>query len=179
MSRRAVRFVASVLFAFGLTGANMACSRPPSGAAGNVDVGKPAPEIVTTTHDGKELRLTALRGKPVVVYFYPKDETPGCTKEACGFRDAWTELSKTGVVLVGISTDTNESHRAFAQHHQLPFLLVSDPDGKIADAFAVPHRAGILSRQTVVIGPDGNVKKIYRQVDVATHPREILNDVAS
>jgi peroxiredoxin Q/BCP len=149
-------------------------------------VGSPAPEFSAQAHDGTQLKLSALRGKHVVLYFYPKDETPGCTKEACAFRDAWEDLEATGAVLVGISTDSVDSHKRFAEHHELPFHLVSDADMTIAKAYGVPDRyramngveySGILARQTVVIGPDGAVKKIYRTVDLAKHVQEVLHDV--
>ena len=92
-------------------------------------VGKPAPDFKATAQDGTPVHLAALKGKRVVVYFYPKDETPGCTKEACSFRDAWQDIAKTGAVLIGISADATDSHKAFAEHYKLPFLLLSDPDG--------------------------------------------------
>ncbi|MBX3186226.1 MAG: peroxiredoxin [Labilithrix sp.] len=154
-------------------------SDPAPAAAGEVAVGKPAPDFSAKSHDGADLKLSALKGKPVVVYFYPKDETPGCTKQACAFRDAWKELAATGVVLIGISTDDVDSHKAFAKHHELPFHLVSDEAGAIAKSFGVPNRGGFLGRQTFVIGPDGNMKKIYREVDVSKHASEILADVKS
>jgi peroxiredoxin Q/BCP len=147
--------------------------------SGDLAVGKPAPDFSATAHDGTALKLAALKGKNVVLYFYPKDETPGCTKEACAFRDAWKDLEATGVVLVGISTDDSDSHKKFAEHHKLPFHLISDTDGAIAKAYGVPNRAGFLGRQTFVIGPDGNLKKIYRTVDVGNHAAEILADVKS
>jgi peroxiredoxin Q/BCP len=142
-------------------------------------VGKPAPDFAATAHDGTEIKIAALKGKHVVLYFYPKDETPGCTKEACAFRDSWKDLEASGVVLVGISTDSMESHKKFAEHHKLPFHLVSDGDGAIAKAYGVPNTAGFLGRQTFVVGPDGNVKKIYRSVDVGKHAAEVLGDVKS
>lgn len=148
-------------------------------AAEEIAVGKPAPDFTAKAHDGTEVKLSALKGKPVVLYFYPRDETPGCTKEACSFRDAWKELAKTKVVLVGISTDNAESHKAFAKHYELPFHLVSDESGAIAKAFGVPNRGGFLARHTIVIGADGNVKKIYREVDVSKHAAEVLADVKS
>src|SRR5277367_289013 len=86
-------------------------------------VGKPAPDFTAAAQDGTSVHLAALKGKPVIVYFYPKDETPGCTKEACSFRDSWEALSKTGAVLVGVSADTLESHKQFVAHWKLPFLL--------------------------------------------------------
>jgi thioredoxin-dependent peroxiredoxin len=139
-------------------------------------VGKSAPDFTATAQDGTAVHLAAWKGKRVVLYFYPKDETPGCTKEACSFRDAWQDLAKTGAVLVGISADTTDSHKDFAEHHKLPFLLVSDPDGKIADSYGVPF-SGHHSRQTVVVGADGSVLKVYRKVDVTAHAAQILDDL--
>src|SRR5205823_10510495 len=109
----------------------------------------------------------------------PKDETTGCTQEAKDFRDAWPDLEKNGVVVIGISTDSIESHKSFAKNHELPFHLISDDSGAIAKTFGVPNRLGFLGRQTFVIGADGNVKKIYRDVDVSKHAREVLADVQS
>jgi peroxiredoxin Q/BCP len=146
---------------------------------GEVTVGKPPPDFTAKDHLGKDLTLSALKGKPVVVYFYPKDETSGCTAEAKSFRDTWKDLEKTGVTVIGISTDTADSHKAFATHHGLPFHLVSDESGTIAKSFGVPNHAGFLSRQTFVIGADGNVKKIYRDVDVSKHVSEVLADLQS
>lgn len=146
---------------------------------GELAPGTPAPAIKAKAHDGTDIDLAALKGKQVVLYFYPKDETPGCTKEACAFRDAWDDLAKTGVVLVGVSTDSLESHKKFAEHHKLPFHLISDENGSIAKAYGVPNNGGFLGRQTFVIGADGNVKKVYRSVDVTKHAAEILADVKS
>jgi peroxiredoxin Q/BCP len=139
-----------------------------------IQEGAPAPDVKAKASDGKVIDLRALKGHPVVVYFYPKDETPGCTKEACAFRDAWNDLQKAGVVMIGVSTDTDESHRGFAEHHKLPFHLVSDADGAIAKAFGVPVEGGYTARQSFVIGADGNVKKIFRKVDVGAHAQEIM-----
>lgn len=141
--------------------------------------GQVAPDFDAVAHDGVVIKPSALKGRPVVLYFYPRDETPGCTKEACAFRDAWNELAKTNVVLVGISTDDAASHTQFARNHELPFQLVSDPSGAIAKAYGVPNRAGFLARQTIVIGADGKVKKIHRTVDVKTHANQILADLTS
>lgn len=148
-------------------------------AAGELAVGQAAPDFAATAHDGVAIKPSALAGKHLVLYFYPKDETPGCTKEACAFRDAWKELEQANVVLVGLSTDSLESHKKFAEHHKLPFHLVSDEDGAIAKAYGVPSTLGRLARQTIVIGPDGKVKKIYRSVDVSQHAAEIVADVKS
>ncbi|HLK38311.1 MAG TPA: peroxiredoxin [Polyangiaceae bacterium] len=159
------------------TSASAATASPVASAAATDDlVGKPAPDFTSAAQDGTSVHLAALRGKPVVLYFYPKDETPGCTKEACSFRDAWQDIAKTGAVLIGVSADTTGSHKDFAAHYKLPFLLVSDPDGAIGRSYGVPfevhHR-----RQTIVIGRDGTVRKVYREVDVSTHAQQILADV--
>ena len=107
-------------------------------ASGTIAIDGPAPSFDLTDQNGEHLQLEALRGHNVVLYFYPKDETPGCTKEACAFRDSWTALTKSGVILIGVSADSDESHKAFAKNHQLPFHLVSDPQGKLAAQYGVP-----------------------------------------
>lgn len=147
--------------------------------SGEVAVGKPPPDFTAKDHLGKDITLSALKGTPVVVYFYPKDETPGCTAEAKDFRDSWKDLEKKGVTVIGISTDSADSHKSFAKHYELPFHLVSDASGTIAKSFGVPNHLGFLSRQTFVIGADGNVKKIYRDVDVSKHASEVLADLQS
>jgi peroxiredoxin Q/BCP len=148
---------------------------PPS--AGSEDlVGKPAPDFSATAQDGSTVHLGALKGKSVVLYFYPKDETPGCTKEACSFRDAWASIAKTGAVLIGVSADTTDSHKSFAAHYSLPFLLVTDADGSVGRLYGVPFH-GHHARQTFVIGPDGNVRKAYREVDVTLHAQQVLGDL--
>jgi peroxiredoxin Q/BCP len=145
--------------------------------AGAVAIGALPPDFSATASDGTAIHLAAFKGKPVVVYFYPKDETPGCTTEACSFRDAWAALSAKGVILIGISIDSDDSHRAFAKNHKLPFLLVSDANGAIAQKFGVPTDGGYIARQSFVIGADGNVKNIYRKVDVSAHAAQIAADV--
>jgi peroxiredoxin Q/BCP len=154
---------------------------PATSAAAPTDVdplvGKPAPDFTATAQDGSSVHIAALSGKPVVVYFYPKDETPGCTKEACSFRDAWKDLAKTGAVLVGVSADGLDSHKKFVAHWKLPFLLVSDADGAIAKKYDVPFE-GMHKRQTIVIGADGNVRKVYRKVDVTVHAQQVLADLS-
>jgi peroxiredoxin Q/BCP len=152
----------------------------PAAVASSSDplVGLPAPDFTATAQDGSSVHMAALSGKKVVVYFYPKDETPGCTKEACSFRDSWTALGKTGAVLVGVSADSIDSHKAFAAHYKLPFLLVSDPDGSLGKKYGVPF-ASHHQRQTIVIGADGKVLKVYRKVDVTVHAQEILADVTT
>jgi peroxiredoxin Q/BCP len=160
-----------------------ACKRGPhdsavaASAAAEVQAGSPAPTLRAVAHDGTMVDLAELRGRSVVVYFYPKDETPGCTKEACSFRDAWDRLAKRNVALVGVSADDAESHRAFAAHHKLLFWLVSDADGRIASAFGVPRVFGLTARQTFVIGPDGRVAHVHRTVDPMTHAAEIEAEI--
>jgi thioredoxin-dependent peroxiredoxin len=150
---------------------------PMASAAASEDiVGKPAPDFTAKAQDGTSVHLAALKGKNVVLYFYPKDETPGCTKEACSFRDAWQDLAKTGAVLIGVSADTTDSHKDFAAHYKLPFLLISDPDGKIGETYGVPF-SGHHQRQTFVIGADGKVAKVYRKVDVTAHAAQVLDDI--
>lgn len=142
-----------------------------------VDVGSPAPTLHAIAHDGTDVDLAKLRGRSVVVFFYPKDETPGCTKEACSFRDAWEKLGKRNIVLLGVSADSAESHRSFAANHKLPFLLLSDADGRIGAAFGVPRVLGFSARQTFVIGPDGRVTHVHRSVDPLTHASEIEAEI--
>ena len=178
-----MRFLTTVLLALAVAACNKDAPPGPNGAnttntaIGELAVGKPPPDFSAKAHDGTDIKLSALKGKPVVVYFYPKDETPGCTKEAQAFAASWADLAKKNVVVIGISTDSLDSHKAFATNHKLPFHLVSDADGSIAKSFGVPNRAGFLGRQTFVIGADGNVKKIYRDVDVSKHATEVLGDV--
>ncbi len=138
--------------------------------------GDPAPPLVATAANGANVDLAALKGKHVVVYFYPKDDTPGCTKEACAFRDAWSKLEKGNIQVIGVSVDDNESHKKFAAKHNLPFPLVADPDKKICKAFGVPVTMGFASRVSFLIGPDGKIKKVYPKVDPGVHANEILAD---
>jgi peroxiredoxin Q/BCP len=165
------------------TGASAPHHDAPAKVEEEVAVGKPAPAFSVVASDGAKIDSAELKGKPIVLYFYPKDETQGCTTEACAFRDAWDKLQKSGVVLVGVSIDTDESHRAFAAHHKLPFHLVSDPKMDLAKKFGVSSKyieqlsVTIEMRETIVIGKDGNVVAIHRTVDPAKHAEEIENDL--
>lgn len=150
---------------------------PGEGGSGeDAVVGRTAPDFTATAQDGTVVHIGALKGKAVVLYFYPKDETPGCTKEACSLRDNWKAIAATGAVLVGVSADTLDSHRSFAAHYKLPFHLVSDPEGAIGRAYGVPFTT-FHKRQTFVIGANGTVRKVYRTVDVSTHAADILGDL--
>jgi thioredoxin-dependent peroxiredoxin len=168
----------------------LACSREKSGqatpavsAAPLVDAplaaGAPAPDVTFALHTGEQLALATLRGKPVVVYFYPKDDTPGCTVEAQEIRDLYEELKRSGAVVIGVSTDAADSHRAFAEKHALPFLLASDEAGKLAHAFGVPLKNGRASRVSFVIGADGRIKRSFPQVTPKGHAAELLAAISS
>lgn len=133
-----------------------------------------APAFSLKDDQGQTQTLSAYKGKYVVLYFYPKDATPGCTKEACAFRDAWNKYDAVGAVVLGVSTDDVASHAKFKAEHALPFLLLSDTDGKVAAAYNVPVRFGFTSRQTVLIGPDARIVARFNEVDPAVHAEEVL-----
>jgi peroxiredoxin Q/BCP len=139
--------------------------------------GSAAPDFATIAQDGAEIRMSALKGRDVVLFFYSKDDAPEPTREATAFRDSWAELVRRGVVVIGISTDTVASHKEFAEHLRLPFHLVSDTRGTIAQAYGVDDSYGILARDTIVVGADGHVRKVYRSVDVTKHVAEVLSDL--
>lgn len=141
-------------------------------------VGRAAPDFEAVAHDGQTVRLSALRGRYVVVYFYPRDETPGCTKEACELRDSWAPLQQAGVVVLGVSTDDAASHKAFAEHHHLPFLLLADPDGALCQKFGVPRVFGFAQRVTYLLDREGRVKQVWPSVSPVGHAAEILRAVA-
>lgn len=137
--------------------------------------GAPAPQIAMTLQSGKTLRLAELAGKNVAVYFYPKDETPGCTLEAQQLRDSFDELKKADVTVIGVSSQDADSHKKFIEKEKLPFDLAIDADGSIAKAFGVPRILGYHARQTFLIGKDGRVKKAWRKVKPEGHAQEILD----
>lgn len=148
--------------------------------------GDPAPEFSLPNGEGNTVRLSDFRGKRVVLYFYPRDNTPGCTKEACGFRDAYPDYQSSGVVVLGISTDDAKSHTKFTTKYNLPFPLLSDADGQVAttyDSYGLKKFMGKeymgISRNTFIIGPDGKIEKIYRKVKPEAHATEILADLAN
>ncbi len=147
-----------------------------------IQEGKAAPAFTLIDADGKEISLGGLTGRHVIVYFYPKDDTPGCTKEACGFRDHWAEIRKLGAVVVGVSSDGEASHKKFAAKYKLPFTLLSDPDRKVMTRYGAygekvmygKKSMGVI-RSTVWIGPDGKVKKHWARVaNAESHPDEVL-----
>jgi peroxiredoxin Q/BCP len=140
-----------------------------------VEEGKPAPDFELESDNGETVRLSELRGKPVVLYFYPKDDTPGCTRQACGIRDAWTEFQRAGAEIFGISADTQASHDRFKSKYSLPFTLLADPEHQLAEPYGV-GREGKRSyeRSTFVIDADGNVAKIMRRVNPDRHADQVL-----
>jgi thioredoxin-dependent peroxiredoxin len=166
---------------FVLAGAATACSRgasaqgaTPVARSGLVAEGAKAPLFDAVAHNGQRVSLQELRGRPVVLYFYPKDDTPGCTREACELRDAYEPISRLGAVIVGVSTQDNVSHQAFAVKHKLPFLLVPDHEGTIAAAYGVPLRLGLAKRVTFIIGRDGVVARVFPDVTPSGHAAEVL-----
>ena len=138
--------------------------------------GDTAPDFTSTTHDGTVVSLSALRGRWVVLYFYPADNTPGCTAEACSFRDAYEDFTEAGAVVIGVSSNDAASHERFAGKHRLPFSLLSDSDGSLRSAYGVKRTFGLMpGRVTFVIDPDGIVHKVFSSQLLATkHTTEAL-----
>jgi thioredoxin-dependent peroxiredoxin len=159
--------------------------RPRTARAEAPKAGDLAPEFSTNAVVGDQtipIRLSDYHGRPVVLYFYPKDGTPGCTKEACAFRDGYSKLARWGIVVLGCSVDTEDAHKAFAKKYSLPFPLLLDPDKKIASSYGVENGIPILGldhRTTFVIGPDGRILKVYPKVDPAIHANEIIDELGA
>jgi peroxiredoxin Q/BCP len=147
--------------------------------------GTQAPNFSGKNQDGKQIQLSYFKGKFLLVYFYPKDDTPGCTKEACDFRDRYTDIRKLNAEVIGVSRQDAGSHKKFATKHKLPFQLIVDSDGKIAESFgvgSVPLVGGVLGftkRQSVLIGPDQKVVRFYESVSPETHVAEVIKDIKS
>ena len=142
-----------------------------------IDVGDAAPDLELSTQNGEQIRLDDYRGeKAVVAFFYPKDGTPVCTKEACAFRDAYEDFVEAGAVVIGVSSDTAARHQAFAANHRLPFVLVSDKDKRARRAFGVPKSMGLLpGRVTYVIDREGIVRHVFSsQFAADRHVKEAL-----
>jgi thioredoxin-dependent peroxiredoxin len=149
-----------------------------------LNVGDVAPDFALPDGKGNTVRLADLKGKRVVLYFYPRDNTPGCTKEACAFRDAYADFQEQDVVVLGISTDDAKSHEKFTTKYNLPFPLLTDADGQVStayDSYGLKKFMGKeymgITRNTFVIGPDGKIEKIYLKVKPETHVEQVLADL--
>src|SRR5688500_10872374 len=143
--------------------------------------GAEAPEFTLESDSGDTVSLAQLRGKPVVLYFYPRDDTPGCTTEACEFRDAWADVKHTGAVVLGVSPDTAASHKKFKSKFKLPFPLLADPDHKVAERYGAWGERSMYGRKfqgilrtTFVIGPDGRITKVFERVKPKGHAAQVL-----
>src|SRR5580693_1181895 len=146
-----------------------------------LNVNDKAPDFTLQDENGKEISLKSLRGKVVVLYFYPRADTPGCTIEACGFRDTYKQMQKTGAVLLGISPDTPQAQKKFQDKFKLPFSLLADADKKVAVAFDVLKEKNMygkkvmgIVRTTFIIGPDGRIQHIFPKVKAEGHAGEVL-----
>lgn len=144
-----------------------------------------APDFTSTDAEGNKVSLSDLRGQRVVLYFYPKDDTPGCTKEACSFRDRDHTYRENDIKVLGVSLDDEASHRAFAEKFELPFTLLADTDHSISDAYGVygeqewkGNKYMGLARKTFLIDADGKIRKIFDTVDVERHSDEVLEEFA-
>jgi peroxiredoxin Q/BCP len=149
-----------------------------------INVGDSAPDFTFETQDKRKVTLSSLRGRIVVLYFYPKDFTPGCTREACDFRDNYGDLKQVGAVVLGISPDTDDSHRKFTDKYELSFTLLTDPDHKVLEAYGAwgmkehfgRETEGVI-RSTVLIDSRGIIHKIWKSVQVEGHVEQVLADV--
>jgi thioredoxin-dependent peroxiredoxin len=151
-----------------------------------IEEGQPAPDFELTSDSGETVQLSALRGKPVVLYFYPKDDTPGCTAQACGIRDAYGEFEQAGAVVLGVSPDSESSHVKFKEKYGLPFTLLADADHAVAELYGVWGEKTFagktylgVNRSTFVIGADGNVAKVMHDVKPASHADDVLAALGS
>jgi peroxiredoxin Q/BCP len=150
-----------------------------------VEEGSQAPDFELKSDTGETLKLSQFRGRPVVLYFYPRDDTPGCTKEACAFRDSYDEYLARDAVILGVSRDGEESHQKFKQKYDLPFTLLSDPDHAVAEAYGVWAEKSMYGRKsmgivrsTFVIAPDGTVARAMRGIKVPGHSDKVLEALA-
>ena len=146
-----------------------------------VEEGKPAPDFELETDGGQSVKLSGFRGQPVVLFFYPKDDTPGCTRQACGIRDAWGEFERRGAVVLGVSPDSAKSHAKFREKYGLPFTLLADEGHAVADEYGVwvekkfaGKRYMGIERSTFVIDTNGNVAKVMRRVKPDEHADQVL-----
>ena len=140
-----------------------------------IEEGKPAPDFELESDSGETVKLSERRGTPVVLYFYPKDDTPGCTRQACGIRDAWSEFEQAGAEVFGISADTVASHEKFKAKYSLPFPLLADPEHTLGESYGVAQEGkNSYERSTFVIDAEGNLTKIMRRVNPDEHADQVL-----
>ncbi len=149
------------------------------GGTGLLPVGSAAPDLSGVDQTGQTHKLSETLGSFTVVYFYPKDQTPGCTKEACAFRDVWSKYEAAGVKLFGVSNGTPESHKKFADKHNLPFPLIADTDKVWGTAFGVSSAMGMYQRVSFLIDKEGKIAKVYDSVDPGVHAADVLADIAA
>jgi len=145
-----------------------------------IEEGRKAPDFTLQTHTGEKLKLSSLRGSTVILYFYPKDDTPGCTKEACGFRDQQADLQARNAVVLGVSSDSVESHVRFRDKYDLPFVLLADPEHRIAEKYGAWREKTLygkksmgIVRSTFVIDPEGRVAKVFKNVRADGHAEKV------
>jgi peroxiredoxin Q/BCP len=150
-----------------------------------VEEGKPAPDFTLESDTGEAVTLSSLRGSPVILYFYPKDDTPGCTLQACDIRDAWGEFEATGATVLGVSPDSVSSHEKFREKYDLPFTLLADTDHEVAEQYGVWQEKTYqgktymgIDRSTFVIDADGNIANVMRGVNAAEHADDVLAALA-
>jgi thioredoxin-dependent peroxiredoxin len=151
----------------------------PDGGEGLLPVGASAPDVAARDAADVEVRLSSLRGRPVVVYFYPADGTPGCTKEACAFRDTWTRFETAKVGVIGVSSNSLSSHKDFQKEQHLPFPLASDEQGTIGAAYGVSKKVWGYDRVTFLVDKQGKVAKVWPSVDPGVHAGEVLEAAAA
>lgn len=152
----------------------------------SVSANNPAPDFELLDETGSPRRLSDFRGKPVVLYFYPKDDTPGCTKEACSFRDDYSDYEKAGVVILGVSPDSPKSHAKFKEKYNLPFTLLADEDHRVCELYGAWGRKKFMGREydgvlrtTFLIGPDGTILRVFPDVKPEGHSKEVLAALAA
>ena len=145
----------------------------------------PAPDFTLMDETGKPRKLSELRGQPVVLYFYPRDDTPGCTTEACKFRDDYSDFTRAGVTILGVSPDSPESHAKFKQKYSLPFSLLADEEHKVCELYGVWGKKKMMGKEydgvfrtTFIIAADGTIKKVFEEVKPADHSVEVLAALA-
>jgi peroxiredoxin Q/BCP len=151
-----------------------------------IEAGQPAPDFTLSDQHGETVTLSRFKGEPVVLYFYPKDDTPGCTTEACAFRDARAAYEEAGARVLGVSPDDVASHRKFAEKYELPFTLLADPDRAVCEAYGVWQEKNLYGkksmgvvRSTFVIDREGVVRKVYKRVKVDGHAQAVLDALAA